>query len=105
MTSRRPYWRDALMQLHVRGWDTDDIDSACEAIVDACLDRELSGITLDALEIVDIRNILEVDVVAIEAPALVALARTYADGGSEARALREALFDLDAFAYAYAGDD
>jgi hypothetical protein len=40
-----------------------------------------------------------------EARALVVVAELRAAQGGEADALRRALYDLDAFAYEYAGDD
>lgn len=98
-------WRDALMRLHVGGWDTDDIDAACEALVEACEEDESAGFALGDLTAAEVDDILEADVAADEVPALLALARVRSSQGDDARALQEALYDLDAFAYAYAGDD
>jgi hypothetical protein len=101
----RMSWQDALMRLHVGGWDTDEIDAACEALVEACEEGGAEGFTLDALTTDQVDDILDVDVIATEVPALLTIARVRSSSGTEARALRDALYDLDAFAYAYSGDD
>ena len=46
-------WRDALMKLHVAGWNTDDIDSACEALAQACDEGSLEGFEICDLKISD----------------------------------------------------
>jgi len=95
-------WQDAVMRLHIGGWDTDDIDAACEALVEA---SEGSGSELRALTRAQVEDILETKVEENEVPALLLIARLRASESTDAHALREALYDLDAFAYAYAGDD
>ncbi len=96
-------WRDALMRLHVAGWDTDDIDAACAALAEAC--DEEAGVGVQELSSARVRSVLGVEVGEGEVSALRILAALRAGVGAESEALREALYDLDAFAYAYAGDD
>jgi len=98
-------WRDALMRLHVAGWDTDDIDAACEALVSACEEGPASGAEVTELTAAEVRDILETPVADEEISALLTVAALRAMEGAEAQQLREALYDLDAFAYEYAGDD
>ena len=33
-------WREALVVLNDAGWETDDIDAACERLAEACTDGE-----------------------------------------------------------------
>ena len=88
-------WQAALLRLCRRGWDTDEIDAACEALIEAC---ETGGRPLEALTADDVDDILDVDVHPAEVPALVAVARARSGAGPDADALQRALYDLDAFA-------
>lgn len=97
-----PYWRDALIQLHFGGWDTDDIDAACEVLVEACEERAALGLELAALTPAEVEDILDIEVEPDEVPALLVLADLLASEDEDAEALREALDDIDAFANAYA---
>ena len=96
-----PSWRDALMRLHLAGWDTDDIDAACEAVEEAAG----SGVSIGELSSAEVRDALESEVRDDEVSALLTIADLRARQGAEAQSLRDALYDLDAFAYEYAGDD
>jgi hypothetical protein len=98
-------WRDALMRLHVAGWDTDDIDGACEALAEACEERGDDPAEVTGLTVAEVRDILEIEIGDDEVPALLTLTALHSTQGAEAGELRKALYDLDAFAYSYAGDD
>ena len=98
-------WRDALMKLHVAGWNTDDIDSACEALAQACDEGSLEGFEICDLSADQVRGVLASPVATDEADALRRVADLRHRVGPETEALRAALFDLDAFAYEYAGGD
>ena len=65
-------WRDALMRLHVAGWDTDDIDAACAALADAC--DEEAGVGVEELSSEQVRAVLEVEVREAEVSAVRAAA-------------------------------
>ena len=59
-------WQDALMKLHVGGWDTDDIDAACEALCEACREGRLAGTEIAELTPDQVRSVLETDVPSAE---------------------------------------
>ena len=98
-------WRDALMRLHVGGWDADDIDEACEAIYEACTEGTHEGVAVEALTPLEVCGVLNVELDEALLSALQAIAALRGRQDREADDLRQALYDLDAFAYDYAGDD
>lgn len=98
-------WQDALMRLHVSGWDTDEIDAACDALAEACDEGALEGTPIAELTAEQIGTVLENPLSPGDAAALRVVADLRHQVGSEAEALRAALYDLDAFAYAFSGDD
>lgn len=98
-------WQDALLKLHVRGWDTDDIDLAAEALLEACTEGDFEGTEISALGDGDVVQILEQRVPEDECRALRVIGQVRAQQGPESDALQRAIYDLDAFAYAYAGVD
>ena len=91
-------WEDALIHLHEMGWDTDDIDSACDALVEACTDGAFEGIEPSELAPEELAQILGDDMTPTERDALVRLSEVRALEDPEADALREALWDIDEFA-------
>jgi hypothetical protein len=93
-------WRDALLALHDNGWDADDIDSACEALIEACDEGAYAGLELSALSLLDAVKILDVELDDDEVLSLLEIAEVRSQQDSAAaRALHNALYDLDAFAY------
>lgn len=98
-------WQDALMKLHVRGWDTDDIDGAAEDLLEACTEGDFEGTRILDLSVPDTARALGASPPEDEIRALLVVADLRAREGPEASALHRALYDLDAFAYEYAGDD
>lgn len=97
-------WRDTLMRLHVAGWNSDDIDDACEALAEACDDGAHAGTAIDALTPDQVRATVKEPLETRVAAALVTIADLRRQGTTAADELRTALYDLDAFAYEYAGD-
>jgi hypothetical protein len=91
-------WEDALIHLHEMGWDTDDIDSACEALVEACRDGIFEGSEPSDLDSDQLKQILGNDMSGSEQEAVVCLAEVRAQEDPEAEAMREALWDIDEFA-------
>jgi len=93
-----------LLHLHVIGWDADDIDHACQALNDACSDGgAFDGCAVMDLDFSAVRELLRADLTSGAVASLLLVANTLGQVDSEAAALREALYDLDAFAYDYAG--
>lgn len=97
-------WEDALVHLHEMGWDTDDIDSACETVVEACTDGDFEGSEPTDLSRDELEQILGRELEASERHALVRLASMHGQQDDEGEALREALWDLDEFAYGRSDD-
>ncbi len=91
-------WEDALIHLHEMGWDTDDIDSACEALVEACTDGAFEGSEPSDLDSDQLRQVLGSEPSQSELEAVVCLAEVRAQEDPEAEAMREALWDIDEFA-------
>src|SRR5262249_9517728 len=91
-------WEDALIHLHEMGWDTDDIDSACEALVEACREGIFEGNEPSDLDSAQLKQILGGDMSSSEQEAVVCLAEVRAQEDPEAEAMREALWDIDEFA-------
>jgi len=91
-------WEDALIHLHEMGWDTDDIDSACEALVEACSDGLFEGTEPSELEPDQLEQVLGGEMSRTEREAVVCLAEVRAQEDPEAEAMREALWDIDEFA-------
>src|SRR5688572_10006289 len=91
-------WEDALIHLHEMGWDTDDIDSACEALVEACREGVFEGNEPSDLDSDQLKQILGGDMSSSEQEAVVTLAEVRAQEDPEAEAMREALWDIDEFA-------
>jgi len=94
-------WEGSLLYLHDQGWNSDDIDSACEALADACLEGEHEDLEIDELEPEHVRAVLGVEIDDRLAMALTDVAWVRAQDGPDASSLAEALFDLDAFADAH----
>ena len=94
-------WQDALMTLHGRGWDAEDIDAAAEAVCEACADGAFEGMEVLELQHEDVEAILDDEYPEEEVGALLELADLRAREDSESIALSRALYDLDAFAYEY----
>lgn len=97
-------WEDALVHLHELGWESDDIDSACEALVEACTDGIFEGTEPTDLADEEIEQILGSELEPAARQALARLASMLGEQHAEAEALREALSDLDEFAYGRADD-
>lgn len=97
-------WRDELLTLHTGGWNADDIDEACEAIHEACTEGAWEGFEIADLTVDQVRAVLGVDEDAglLRSVQAVAVVRGLQDTDSEA--LQRALYDLDAFAFDFAGD-
>ena len=66
-------WEDALIHLHEMGWDTDDIDSACEALVEACREGIFEGNEPSDLDGDQLKQILGNDMSTSEQEAVVSL--------------------------------
>jgi hypothetical protein len=98
-------WREALVILNDAGWETDDIDAACERLADACGDGEFEELEIEDLETEQIAEALEVDLDAEVASALAAVAAVRARSDDDAEELGRALFDLDAFVDAFENVD
>ncbi len=96
-------WRDALMRLHVSGWDSGDIDAACETLIETCEEDPESQLELATLGPSRVREILGTRIADDEVAALLQVAAVRSSQGAEGQALRDALYDLDAFAFDYAG--
>jgi len=98
-------WRDALMNLHFRGWDADDIDLGAEALCETCAegvfeDREILDLPDHVVQLV-----LGDDLTKVEVAALRVIADLRGQETAEAAILRRAIYDLDAFADAFADGD
>jgi hypothetical protein len=91
-------WEDALIHLHEMGWDTDDIDSACDALLEACREGIFEGNEPSDLDSDQLKQILGDDMNSSEQEAVVCLAEVRAQEDPEAEAMREALWDIDEFA-------
>ena len=92
-------WEDALIHLHEMGWDTDDIDAACDQLVEACTEGgEYEGNEPSELDAEQLEAIFGGDVSAGEQRAVVVLAELRAQEDPESDALQEALWDLEDFA-------
>jgi hypothetical protein len=91
-------WEDALIHLHEMGWDTDDIDFACEALVEACREGIFEGNEPSDLDGDQLKQVLGDDMSTSEQEAVVTLAEVRAQEDPEAEAMREALWDIDEFA-------
>lgn len=94
-----PSWEDALLRLNAAGWETDDIESACEALIEACESGEASDYEVTELGKDDVEEILDVDVDPQLVPSLLSVAEQMSRADADTRDFREALYDLDAFAY------
>lgn len=93
-----------MLHLHVLGWDADDIDNACQALNEACSEGgAFDGSTVIDLEFSAVRELLRADLTSGAVASVLLVAETLGRADSDAAALREALYDLDAFAYKYAG--
>ena len=91
-------WEAALIHLHEMGWDTDEIDSACEAVLDACSGGLFDDTEPRELDADQLAQILGDEVDASECAAIVRLAEVKAREDPEAEAMQEALWDIDDFA-------
>lgn len=98
-------WQEALLTLHVGGWDTDDIDDACETLAEACDEGILGANEVVDLDADDVRSVLDNELSVEEADALILIADLRQQVGGDAEALGDALYDLDAFAYEYSDED
>ena len=91
-------WEDALTHLHEMGWDTDDIDAACDKLVEACTEGgEFEGNEPSELDKAQLAEVLGDDYDENEQRAVVVIAELRAQEDPEAEALQEALWDLDDF--------
>jgi hypothetical protein len=91
-------WEDALIHLHEMGWETDEIDAACDAIVEACTEGDYEGNEPSELDDDQLEEVLGGDYAVSERKALAALAELRAQEDPDAEAMREALWDLEEFA-------
>lgn len=98
-------WRDDLLRLHTHGWNTDDIDEACEALHEACDQGEYEGSKVSDLTLAEVKSVLKVDLESGLLRSLQAIAELRSRQSPDAGDLQQALYDLDAFAYDFAGDD
>jgi hypothetical protein len=98
-------WREALVVLNDAGWETDDIDAACERLAEACSDGEFEDLEIEDLETEQIADALEVDVDSEIGSALALVAIVRARSDDDAEELGRALFDLDAFVDAFESAD
>ena len=97
-------WRDALLRLHVHGWNADDIDEACEALYEACSEGMYEGGLVDDLTPDQARSVLNTNIRTSLLMDLQQIAALRSQQTPDAERLRRALYDLDAFAYEF-GDD
>lgn len=97
-------WRDCLFRLHASGWNADDIDEACEALSEACSEGVYEGTAVRDLTTDQIQAALRAEVPAPQLDALRVVAALREQQNAEAEQLRQALYDLDAFAYEFSGD-
>ena len=100
-----PGWRVLLFRLHASGWNADDVDEACEGLYEACSEGAYEGTDVEDLSTHQVRAVLHVNVDERLAVAIRGVAALRAQQTSEAEALRNALYDLDAFAYGFDGND
>ena len=98
-------WRDDLYRLHAQGWSADDIDDACEALHEACTDGALKDSLVTELTAGQIRSELGITVDDALAASLRRIAALRSRRDADTEHLRHAMYDLDAFAYEFAGDD
>ncbi len=91
-------WEDSLIHLHEMGWDTDNIDAACDALVEACTEGDFEGSEPSDLDPDQLSQILGNEISPSEQNAIVCLAEVRVQEDPEAEALLEALWDLDEFA-------
>lgn len=91
-------WEDSLILLHENGWETDDIDAACDALVEACTEGDFEGSEPSELDDAQLASILGSDATAAERKAIVHLTEVRAQEDPEAEALTEALWDIEDFA-------
>lgn len=94
-------WKDALVHLYEAGWDGDDIDAACDSLLEACD----SNTDLGDLRFREIEEILDQELEREDAAALIVVAEVRADDGRDHQMLCEALDDLKAYARAYAAEN
>lgn len=91
-------WEDALVHLHEMGWDTDDIDAACDKLVEACTeDGDFEGNEPSELSTGQLTQVFGDEVSETEQQAVVVLAELRAQEDPDSEALQEALWDLDDF--------
>ena len=91
-------WEDSLIHLHEMGWETDDIDTACDSLVEACTDGDFEGSEPSELDDSQLAQIFGPDVSESERKAIAHLTEVRAQEDPEAEALAEALWDIDEFA-------
>ncbi len=89
---------DALVHLHEMGWETDDIDAACDVLVEARTDGDYEGHEPSELDDEQLEDVLVGEYSARERKALVVLAEIRAQQDPDGDAMREALWDLEEFA-------
>ncbi len=98
-------WQDDLFRIHSLGWSAEDIDDACEALNEACDDGNFEGTPINDLTPTQVRSELAVTLDDATAAALRRIASLRCRQDRDAEDLRHALYDLDAFAYKFTGDD
>jgi aryl-alcohol dehydrogenase-like predicted oxidoreductase len=98
-------WRDDLLYLHTNGWNADDIDEACEAMHEACDEGQYEGTEVRNLTLPQVQSVLKVTLDGRLLRSLQAIAALRHLRNTDAEDLQRALYDLDAFAYEFAGDD
>ena len=69
-------WEDALVHLHEMGWETDDIDAACDTLVEACTDGDYEGNEPSELDDEQLEEVLGGDYSARERQALASSPRS-----------------------------
>lgn len=92
-------WRESVLRLHAAGWGTDEIHEAAEVLAEACREGEFIGIEIRGLSAAHVRQLLGTRLDENVRHALLHVADLLEQQTEVSDALREALFDLDAFAY------
>jgi hypothetical protein len=92
-------WEDALAELRNSGWDVDEINAACLALVDACCDGEFAGSEVRHLSRAQMRKVIGHELEYLERETLLYLCSVYdrEDEDEDGAALRDALSDGDIF--------
>jgi hypothetical protein len=90
-------WEDALAELRHSGWDVEEIDTACAALVDACCEGDLQGTDIRDLGAKQVRRLIGQDLEAREREMLLLLCDVYDREDEDGAALRDVLSDGELF--------